>query len=113
MSQYAQINSDGIVLNIIEADKDHIDSLPDSSSYVQTFVDADAKVGTRFNYAAIGGKYDKSNDAFISPKPYPSWLMNSKYQWEPPVEKPSGDTPYAWFELAGKWVDISTPEGNR
>ena len=30
----------------------------------------------RKNYAGIGFKYDVTLDAFISPKPYPSWFLN-------------------------------------
>jgi len=50
--------------------------------------------GTPFrkNHASIGDIYDEDRDAFISPKPYPSWTLNEETcLWECPVEKPSFD----------------------
>ena len=67
--------------------------------------------GTPFrkNHAAIGYTYDEDKDAFIPPKPtlYPSWILNKDTcQWEPPIEKPSGETPenrYVWDEENQQW----------
>ena len=40
----------------------------------------------RQRYASIGGTYNASIDAFIDPKPYSSWTMNSENgEWEPPT----------------------------
>jgi len=47
--------------------------------------------GTPFrkNYAGIGWKYDQYRDAFIEPKPYPSWTLNeTTCIWESPIAKP-------------------------
>ena len=47
--------------------------------------------GTPFrkNFAGIGYKYDQTRDAFISPKPYESWILNEDTcNWESPVAKP-------------------------
>jgi hypothetical protein len=63
--------------------------------------------GTPFrkNYAGIGYTYDAGRDAFISPKPYPSWLLDeATCQWEPPVPMPDDDGLYRWDEAAGDWV---------
>ena len=63
----------------------------------------------RKNFAGIGHTYDEDRDAFISPKPtqYPSWVLNeTTCQWEPPIEKPSGETPenrYIWNEENQTW----------
>ena len=60
----------------------------------------------RKNYAGIGYSYDQARDAFIPPKPYPSWLLNeSTCQWVAPVPMPSGDGLYRWDETAGEWVE--------
>ena len=43
----------------------------------------------RKNYAVIGYTYDEDRDAFIPPKPYPSWTLNEDTcLWEPPTPKP-------------------------
>ena len=62
----------------------------------------------RKNYAGIGYTYDEARDAFISPKPYPSWLLNeSTCQWEAPVPYPVDGERYRWDEAAGEWVEYS------
>ena len=71
--------------------------------------------GTPFrkNHAGIGHTYDEDKDAFIPPKPtqYPSWVLNeTTCQWEPPIQKPSGETPenrYGWNESTQQW-DVYT-----
>jgi hypothetical protein len=57
----------------------------------------------RKNYAAIGGTYDQSLDAFIPPKPYPSWILNLETcNWDPPVSY-SGDQKI-WDENSQSWI---------
>ena len=59
----------------------------------------------RKNYAGIGYTYDLGRDAFIPPKPYPSWLLDEdSCQWESPVPMPEDDGLYCWDEAAGEWV---------
>ena len=57
----------------------------------------------RYNYAGIGYTYDPIDDAFIAPKPYPSWVLNSKKQWEPPIAYPTDGKLYGWNEETGDW----------
>lgn len=43
----------------------------------------------RKNYAGIGFSYDPNLDAFIPPKPFPSWILDTeKGIWRPPVPYP-------------------------
>jgi hypothetical protein len=47
--------------------------------------------GTPFrkNHASIGYTYDEDRDAFIPPKPFPSWILNeTTCLWEAPVARP-------------------------
>jgi hypothetical protein len=62
--------------------------------------------GTPFrkNYAMIGGKYDQTRDAFIEPKPYPSWILNeTTCLWEAPVAYPTDGQKYNWNETNQTW----------
>ena len=62
--------------------------------------------GTPFrkNYATVGGTYDQSRDAFIGPKPYPSWILNeTTCLWDPPVVKPDDGQTYSWNESTQQW----------
>ena len=56
----------------------------------------------RKNFAGINWKYDEAKDAFIEPKPYPSWILNEETcRYDPPTPKPEGD--YVWNELHRRW----------
>jgi len=61
----------------------------------------------RKNYAGIGYTYDKSRDAFIPPKPYPSWVLDEdKCLWEAPTAMPDDGEKYRWNESEGSWERI-------
>jgi hypothetical protein len=58
----------------------------------------------RKNFAGIGFQYDQQRDAFISPKPYQSWVLNEDTcRWEAPVAKPEDDNIYKWNESTLTW----------
>lgn len=43
-------------------------------------------------------------------KPYPSWVLDSKYQWVPPVTYPQNGNKYTWDENSLSWVlDVIQP----
>ena len=61
----------------------------------------------RKNYAGIGFTYDSSRDAFIPPKPYPSWSLNEQTCiWDAPLPHPNDGKDYAWDEQDQQWVAI-------
>ena len=62
--------------------------------------------GTPFrkNYASKGYFYDQEKDAFIPPKPYPSWTLNeSTCRWDSPVDYPDDGKIYDWNEETQQW----------
>ena len=62
--------------------------------------------GTPFrkNFAGIGYQYDDIRDAFIPPKPYPSWVLNeTTCLWEAPVAYPADGQNYKWNEINQTW----------
>ena len=62
----------------------------------------------RKNYAGIGFSYDKTRDAFIPPKPYPSWVLNeTTCLWDAPVAYPDDDKIYTWNEETTSWVEVT------
>jgi hypothetical protein len=61
----------------------------------------------RKNFAGIGYTYNADLDAFIPPKPYPSWVLDdATCQWKAPVPMPQDGDLYEWDEAAGEWVRI-------
>ena len=66
--------------------------------------------GTPFrkNYAGKGYTYDSSKDAFISPKPFASWVLNeTTCNWEAPVSYPTDGKNYNWNEDTTSWVEVT------
>ena len=62
----------------------------------------------RKNYAGIGYTYDADRDAFISPKPFNSWILNEETcTWQAPTPRPSGDGMYQWVEDDLNWQLIT------
>ena len=73
MSHFAEIDNDGLVLRVIVAEQDFINSgaVGDSFRWIQTSYNNNF----RKNFAGKGSTYDKTKDAFIDPQPYPSWTI--------------------------------------
>ena len=58
----------------------------------------------RKNYAGLGYTYDEARDAFIPPKPFPSWTLNeSTCLWNAPVPYPDDNQMYLWNEETQQW----------
>ena len=97
MAHFAKINKTNIVTDVIVAEQDFINSgkVGDSFLWIQTSYNG----SFRKNYAGIGFQYDKTRDAFIAPKPYPSWILNeTTCRWEAPVAYPDDENNYNWNE---------------
>ena len=92
MTTYAELNKNNIVKNVIIADQEFIDSLENK---------LDFKTLTR---GGIGWTYDETNDVFIAPKPYPSWLLNASHDWQAPIDYPTDGKIYVWDETSLTWI---------
>jgi|TARA_Y100000310_G_C20583256_1_gene764072 hypothetical protein len=126
MAHYAEIGDDNIVKRVIVASRKFIESgaVGDPSKWLQTSYNTSGGVHyapnsrtpdggnpLRKNYAGIGYKYDKDRDAFISPQPYASWLLNeTSCCFEPPTPKPTDHEEYYWDEENVEWGEIPKPE---
>ena len=62
----------------------------------------------RKNYAGIGYYYDSIRDAFIPPKPFPSWTLNEEScLWDSPLPYPNDGKMYTWNEKILNWQEIN------
>ena len=52
--------------------------------------------------ATRGDDYNRENDIFVSPQPYPSWTIDENFDWQPPVPKPEGLN--YWNETKQQWT---------
>jgi hypothetical protein len=65
----------------------------------------------RKKYAGIGDSYDEARDAFISPKPYPSWVLDEETcQWQAPIPMPiDNEKLFIWNEETLSWDEFLIP----
>jgi hypothetical protein len=60
----------------------------------------------RGNFAGAGYTYDSKADKFIPPKPFPSWILNTKiYDWAAPSPMPEDGEAYYWDESGKSWTN--------
>lgn len=119
MSHFAQIDDNNIVTQVIVVEQDVINTglFGPADRWVQTSYNTHGGVhatgGTplRKNYAGIGYTYDAQRDAFIPPKPYPSWVLNeTSCLWEAPVAMPVAEGKmYTWDEVTTSWTEQTIP----
>lgn len=123
MAYFAQLDSSSLVTQVIAVNNATIDNLPFPESepvgveFCQSLYGADTvwkqtsyNANFRKNYAGIGFTYDLVLDAFIAPKPYPSWLLNTTTcKWEAPVPYPTDGKKYYWDEATLSWVAYPAP----
>jgi hypothetical protein len=113
----ANVSSAIFVVDVIVAEQDIIDTLPDKSSWIQTSYNTRANShvtgGTplRGNYAVVGGTYDSTHDVFYAPKPFPSWILNTTtWSWEAPIPYPTitdNSIEYIWYEKTQQWLTLN------
>ena len=101
MSHFAKIDKDNIVTEVIVSEQDFINSgkVGDSFLWVQTSFNHNF----RKQFAVVGFTYDKVNDVFIAPKPYPSWTLDASFDWQPPTAMPDDENAYSWNEDTATW----------
>lgn len=119
MAHFARIDSDGVVTQVIVVlDSDcgggnYPDSEPIGAEFCASLLGGTWKQtsynnGFRKRYAGIGYVYDESRDAFIPPKPFPSWVINEDTcLWDPPIPYPEGGGGYEWSEDSLSWVEVT------
>ena len=62
----------------------------------------------RKNYAGICYTYDETLDAFVPPKPFASWLLDTdKAQWKAPVDYPTDEGRFTWNEATTSWDAVT------
>jgi hypothetical protein len=138
MAHFARLNSDNIVEQVIVvANKDTSDDngvedeiigigfckklFGSNTNWKQTSYNGNFRV----RYAGRGYSYDPTLDAFIPPKPFESWVIDSDtVNWKAPLEEPTltqeqidAGSYYRWDEDAHQadnttgWVlETETPE---
>jgi hypothetical protein len=118
MAHFAKLDSDNRVIHVSVVDNWNITDGSGNESeaigvaYLKSIHGADTNWkqtsyngNLRKNYAGIGMTYDAGRDAFISPKPYASWVLNeTTCRWESPTPMPTEEGKfYTWNEETVSW----------
>ena len=117
MAHFCRLDSSNTVIQIIVVDNEKlldehgVEQEQKGIDFFKSIFGADTNwVQTSYNnnfrkqYAWGGGKYDPVNDVFIKPQPWPSWNLNSSFDWEAPVAYPTDNELYHWDEEQGNWI---------
>jgi hypothetical protein len=118
MAYFAQLDDNNTVVQVIAISNDDApDPFPESEAVGQAFIAQLGLTGEwrqtsyhgriRYNYASIGYSYDAQRDAFISPQPWPSWVLDGNIcKWQPPIPYPDDGNTYTWDEDTLSWVEV-------
>lgn len=129
MAHFAQLNEDNYVIQVIvvanedTSDQNGIEHESIGINFCKGLLGSETRwVQTSYNsnfrkrYAGIGFRYHEDIDAFVPPKPYPSWVFNNESaNWDPPVPLPADNNTgdgtaenpwihYLWDENAVNWI---------
>lgn len=115
MAHFAQLDENNIVTQVIVVnnqeclDENGVEQEAIGVAFCQSLFGQDTvwkqtsyNGNIRKRYAGIGYSYDEQKDAFIIPKPYPSWLLDEvTLTWvaptDPPVDHNTKDANDNWI----------------
>lgn len=101
------VNNDVITIDGNESEQTGIDFLTELHGHT-LWKQTSYNGSFRKNYAGVGMKYDQTRDAFISNKPWESWILNeTTCQWEAPTPMPTDGKTYSWNEENQEWIEIT------
>jgi hypothetical protein len=118
MAHFVKLENNVVVQGIVVSDKDTADEHGVEKEDIGIAFCSNLLGGTwkqtsynariRKNYAGIGYTYDETLDAFVPPKPFDSWVLDTdKAQWKAPVDMPTDDKRYTWNEETKSWDEDS------
>ena len=121
MANFAKLNDKNVVIDVNAVANAVVDDLPfpesdpvgvafltEWSGGYTNWKQTSYNANFRKNLAGVGYTYDSVLDAFVPPKPYPSWLLNTNTcQWQAPIPYPTDGKIYYWNEETQQWVEFT------
>jgi len=115
MAHFARIDENNVVTQVVvvankdTADANGVEKEHIGAAYLEKLLGGTWKQTSysgkiRKNYAGVGYTYRADIDAFVAPKPYPSWVLDESAQWQAPAPMPDDGKMYSWGEDAQSWV---------
>lgn len=113
MAHYAFLDENNIVTEVIVGrnEDETVDGVSDWETYYgqlrnQVCKRTSYNGNIRKQYAGIGFTYNETADVFVVPQPFPSWSLDSNYDWQAPIERPADGKDYSWDEANQVWVEL-------
>lgn len=113
MAHYAYLDDNDVVVAVTvgKDENELIDGLDTETYYAQgtpyRVKRTSFNGNIRKNFAGIGFIYDETRDAFIPPKPFPSWTLDeTTCLWVAPKPLPNNGKHYLWNEENLDWVEV-------
>ena len=91
MTNYAELNEQNIVINVIVADAEFV-----AQSQLHYVL---------LSQGGIGYTYDADADQFVAPQPYESWTWANNI-WNAPTPMPTDGELYHWNETTQEWIQL-------
>jgi len=121
MGHFAKLDDANVVTDVIVVSNETLNNLPfpesepvgvafltEWSGGYTNWKQTSYSASFRKNFAGVGFTYDLVLDAFISPKPFLSWLLNTTTcQWQAPIPYPTDGKTYYWNEDTQQWVEFT------
>lgn len=124
MAHFAKLDENNVVTQVIVVDnkdtsdaagveKESIGAAFCERLFGGTWKQTSYNANMRKNYAGIGFTYNADIDAFVPPKPFSSWTLDTDTaQWEPPTPYPDDGKSYVWNEETTSWDVITSGNGD-
>jgi len=115
MAHFAKIDENNIVRRVVvinnsvllDSDGNEQESLGAnfcSETFGGTWKQTSYNSNIRKNFASLGYSYNSSIDAFVPPKPFDSWVLDTEIaEYVAPVDRPNDGNQYTWNEETTSW----------
>tara|TARA_R110000744_G_scaffold128835_2_gene236109 strand:- start:62 stop:475 length:414 start_codon:yes stop_codon:yes gene_type:complete len=114
MAHFAELDNNNIVLRVVVVGNDCVpsDEHIDGETWCINFFKGGNWKQTSYNnnfrkqYCGTGYTYDAAKNKFITPQPYPSWVLNDNDDWQSQVTYPTDteDKKISWNEENLRWI---------
>jgi hypothetical protein len=116
MAHFSKLDENNIVLEVHVVNNDVLDPSNEEASGIAFLTEWSGGYSNwkqtsyngnfRKSYCGIGWSYNPVADVFVAPQPFPSWSLDSNFDWKPPTPRPEeGD--WRWDEETLSWLEIT------
>lgn len=110
MAHFAELDENDVVIRVLVT-SDNDPAGDEGLSWLENtfggrWLQTSYNCSIRKNFAGVGFTYDSELDAFIGPKPFPSWVLNlDDCRWHSPIAKPETGE-WKWDEESTSWIAV-------